>query len=62
MIDPKAEDIGRGVIYRSWADGPAEGGVITSITDRFVFVRYQNQPADADGKATKREQLEWAKS
>jgi len=31
--------------------GPAEAGVITSVNDRFIFVRFDDQPEDAAGKA-----------
>ena len=35
-------DVGRGVVYRPQHDhGNAEDGVITSWSDRFIFVRYR---------------------
>lgn len=61
MIRPLHKDIGRGVIYRAFYGAPAEGGNITSFNDHFVYVRYQSQHAEANGKATPREKLEWSK-
>lgn len=55
-ISPLPEDVGRKVIYRPYVGGPAEVGVITSITPVFVFVRYGN---DTHSKATGSEALEW---
>lgn len=53
------ERIGQAVVYRgagwhpdSWA--PAEQGIITSVNDRYVFVRYGS---DHHSKATAPEQL-----
>ena len=56
MIEPKSDDVGRTVIYRPW-DRPEEG-VITSFNDHYIFVRYG---ADKNSKATRREDLKWAK-
>ena len=55
---PTEADIGRGVVYTP-AHGPAEDGVITSINDSFVFVRYKKQHPSAPGQATSREDLRW---
>jgi len=58
MIEPKAKDIGRAVVYRP-KFGAQEDCVITSYNDRYVFVRYQKQHPGANGQATLREDLEW---
>jgi hypothetical protein len=58
-IDPKLTDIGRRVLYirpRKYG-GPSEEGVITLITDDYIFVRYL---PDTYAKATSREDLEWS--
>ena len=58
MIDPKPTDIGRLVVYRPGYTGAApEQGIVISYNDRFVFVRYGGS---LGGKATRREDLEWA--
>lgn len=43
--------IGRTVIYRRWpvTAGPSDIGVITSVNDTYVFVRYRS---DTHSKAT----------
>ncbi len=46
--------VGHGVVYRT-AHGPTEQGVITSVNDAYVFVRYGT---DAGSQATRPEQLE----
>ncbi len=56
---PTEEDIGRGVIYTPYPGAPSEDGVITSVTDKFVFVRYQDQHPSTGGKATRYEDLRW---
>lgn len=35
-----AAGVGRGVVYTPHHGGPKEDGVITSVNDRYVFVRY----------------------
>lgn len=51
-------NIGRGVIYvRPHCD--REVGAITSVNERFVFVRYRSQHPSAHGKATDPADLEW---
>ena len=60
MINPKQEDIGRGVVYKaSYPGAPNEDGVITSFNDHSVFVRYSKQHPGANGQATRREDLRW---
>jgi hypothetical protein len=59
MINPNEFDIGIRVSYCP-GFGDKEYGVITSITEDFVFVRYAKQHPSANGQATKREDLEWA--
>lgn len=58
MIEPKAEDIGRRVIYTGnrYPGGKLEEGTITSFNHWQVFVRYG---ADTGSKATSRNDLEW---
>ena len=58
MIDPKQEDIGRGVVYTRVT--PHEDGVITSFNENLVFVRYAKQHPSASGQGTRRQDLEWA--
>lgn len=55
------EHIGEGVVYRPMRPGPGGGllsqledGVITSVNDRYVFVRYAG---DQQSKATDPEAL-----
>jgi hypothetical protein len=52
MINPTMTDIGRNVIYLP----RNQVGVITSFTDKYVFVRYG---MGATSAATRREELEW---
>lgn len=47
--------IGQKVIYRAHADAPPEEGVVTSVGEWFVFVRYGS---DALSKATPAHMLE----
>lgn len=62
MITPEEKDIGRKVVYtgnqtRALQEGvPFEEGVITGMTDFYVFVRYGEEKIS---KATRREDLEW---
>lgn len=60
MIDPTEKDIGRGVVYTGNFNGPREDGMITSFNEVVVFVRYVGQHPSAPGKATRREDLDWA--
>lgn len=59
MINPNAEDLGKTVYYIGNFNGPIESGIITSITEKYVFVRYENQHPTAPGKATDRSNLIW---
>ncbi len=52
-LDEARELIGNAVVYRPFG-GPVEQGVITSVNDYFVFVRYG---ADLHSKATRAGQL-----
>lgn len=54
MINPSQDDIGRKVIYTG-AD-KNETGVITSMNELYVFVRYEGEQTS---KATLRRQLIW---
>jgi hypothetical protein len=56
MINPKAEDIGRTVVYQPVGATRGEVGMITSMNKDFVFVRFQG---DFGSKATLRRDLEW---
>lgn len=40
---------GQGVVYRHHPDAPPEDGVVTSVNERYVFVRYRG---DNGSKAT----------
>ena len=55
MIEPTRGDIGRKVVYSAQGYLPAEG-VISSINDTYVFVRYGTS---AHSQATYREDLEF---
>jgi hypothetical protein len=58
MIDPTPNDIGRTVIYTPSGECSglrAERGVITSINEKFVFVRF----GLGSGKACYRANLTW---
>ena len=63
MINPKPEDIGRGVVYQaSYPDAPREDGAITRILDKdTVFVRYRDQHPGSMGQSTLCVDLEWAR-
>lgn len=52
-LDEAREHIGDGVIYQP-VGYPTEGGVITGVSDCFVFVRYRG---DGHSKATAAEML-----
>lgn len=54
MINPKKEDIGRNVTYKSY--NTKEFGVITSFNDSGVFVRYGT---NTQSQHTRREDLKW---
>ena len=58
MIKLTEKDIGRSVIYTGnrYPGGKTEEGVITSLNDHSVFVRYG---ADKHSKGTSRSDLEW---
>lgn len=56
MIEPTEKDIGRKVVYRAAPFMAPEEGVITSINNEFVFVRYGSNTTSA---ATRRKDLEW---
>jgi len=59
MIDPQVEDVGRYVVYvgNRYPGGALERGVITSIGEHYVFVRYGS---DVHSKATLRDDLDWS--
>ena len=59
MITPTSRSIGRRVLYQAYPGRSIEVGTVTSVNDEFVFVRYDNQHARANGKATKNSQLSW---
>jgi hypothetical protein len=48
--------VGERVLYITTYALP-EPGTITSVSRTYVFVRYDDQPADAPGRATPPEQL-----
>jgi hypothetical protein len=48
-LEEAREHVGRGVVYRPFADVIPEQGVITSVNDHWVFVRYGS---DGGSKAT----------
>lgn len=41
---------GDGVVFRSRV-GPPEDGVVTSVNEHYVFVRFRSQHPGADGQA-----------
>lgn len=53
-LDEARALVGCGVVYTP-GHGPREDGVITSVTDRFVFVRYAG---DTTSKATAASDIE----
>jgi len=56
MINPEQGDEGRTVMYRGTGMEMAERGIISSWTDRVVFVRYSGGSTAA---ATQRSDLMW---
>lgn len=56
MIHPTPNDVGRHVLYQSTVRERRQRGVITSMNEFFVFVRYG---ADSASQATRRQDLEW---
>jgi hypothetical protein len=50
------KDIGRGVVYTPYEGAPSEDGIITSVNERYVFVRYRH---DIHSKATDPKDLRW---
>jgi len=56
-LEQASKNIGRLVTYRPYKTGPLnaiEGGLITSVNDKYVFVRYGS---DINAKATRAEDL-----
>lgn len=53
-LEQARKSIGKYVVYRP-PGGPLETGIITSVNDEFVFVRYG---ADRGSKATRPQDLE----
>jgi len=43
-LDEAREHVGAGVVYRPRPDASAEDGTITSVNERWVFVRYTGNP------------------
>lgn len=61
-IDPQPSDVGRPVLYRPTGDFDherTEEGVITSVNQRYVFVRFGPR-GRATSAAVHRNNLEWA--
>lgn len=58
-LDEARAAIGRTVVYRyrTLPDKPGQSGVITSVNDQYVFVRYN--PLAEHGTATSPEDLEF---
>jgi hypothetical protein len=56
MIKPTPSDVGRRVLYRSHPNAVPQEGCIVSLSDQYVFVRYDNS---AGTDATHRHNLEW---
>lgn len=54
-LDECREGIGCGVVYQP-QDGPPEGGIVTSVGNRYAFVRYTG---DQHSKATDPGHLTW---
>jgi hypothetical protein len=59
MFNPTEKDIGRSVVYTAYEGAKAEDGVITSMNDKYVFVRYKG---DNGSKATNPKDLRWLAS
>ena len=53
---PTEEDVGRAVVYTPYPGAQTEDGVITSMNDDYVFVRYAG---DVGSKATRYKDLRW---
>ena len=53
-LDEARQNIGADVVFRGGASAEDEDGVITSVNDTYVFVRYAG---DQHGKATRPEDL-----
>lgn len=58
-IDAARQHVGRGVVYVP-GHGAREDGVITGVSDHYVFVRFADQHPAAHGKACNPADLEWA--
>jgi hypothetical protein len=56
-LDEARAAMGQGVVYIPSEEQRAETGVITSVSTRWVFVRYSDQHPEAGGKATSPAQL-----
>jgi hypothetical protein len=57
MIEATERDIGRQVIYRDRSGYKVEEGIITSMNEQYVFVRYGSETIS---KATRPKDLEWS--
>lgn len=55
-IEDARLNVGAGVVYRPYPGAQAEDGDITTVTDRYVFVRFVG---DRTSKAVAPELLEW---
>ena len=51
------DHVNESVVYQPPGGGAHEDGVITSVSGRFVFVRYRSQHPLASGQATPPESL-----
>lgn len=56
MIEATKADVGRAVVYRPYPGASPEQGIITSMNDTYVFVRYG---LGAGSQATRPCDLEW---
>jgi hypothetical protein len=57
LADATVRGLGPAVVYRSKGGDKVEDGVITSVGDRWVFVRYRGSLSTS--AATDSEDLEW---
>jgi hypothetical protein len=57
MIEATERDIGRKVTYRDRGGYKVEEGIITSMNDQYIFVRYG---AETISKATRPQDLEYS--
>jgi hypothetical protein len=58
-LEQARENIGRIVVYKKqWHNGKMEQGIITSVNDKYAFVRYDYQMQDSSGQATDPKDLE----